>query len=187
MLKDNIEEAITLQQHILRDEETLRELETLTNVLVGCLKGGNKVLIAGNGGSAADAQHFAAELMGRFNMERKALPAIALTTDTSFLTSWSNDNNFETVFARQIEGLGKPGDVFIGISTSGNSKNIIEGVNKAREIGLKTACLLGRGGLLKGRADLSLLVPSDNTARIQEVHIMLIHAICEEVEKRSSE
>jgi D-sedoheptulose 7-phosphate isomerase len=141
-------------------------------------------LIAGNGGSAADAQHFAGEIVGRFKKERKGYPAIALTTDASIITSWANDYDFNTIFSRQIEALGKEGDVFLGISTSGNSKNIIEAVKKAKEMGIFCICLLGKdGGELKNLTDLSIIIPSDNTPRIQECHIMIIHIICEELEK----
>lgn len=185
MIKEYIEEGIALKETILRDETLLSAVEKSIGLLHTCLANRNKILIAGNGGSAAQGQHFAAELMGRFKKERKAYPALALTTDTSFLTAWSNDTNFETIFSRQIEGLGKPGDVFFGISTSGNSKNIIEGIDAAKKIGMKTICLLGRdGGKTKGLADIELIIPSNNTPRIQEIHIMLIHSICEELENR---
>ncbi len=185
MIKEYIEEGIALKNAILKDGALLSAVEKSIDLLHTCLTSGNKVLIAGNGGSAADSQHFAAEIMGKFKKERKSYPALALTTDTSFLTAWSNDTSFESIFSRQIEGLGKPGDVFFSISTSGNSKNIIEGILAARKIGMKTICLSGRdGGRTKGLADIELIVPSNNTPRIQEIHIMLIHTICEELENR---
>jgi D-sedoheptulose 7-phosphate isomerase len=149
-----------------------------------CILRGGKILLAGNGGSAADAQHIAAEFVGRFVKERRGLPAIALSTDTSALTAITNDYGFDHVFARQIEALGNKNDVFIGISTSGNSPNIIEAVKIAHEKGLKILILTGKnGGILRGvNADVCLVVPSDITARIQEMHILIGHLICEQVD-----
>lgn len=147
------------------------------------LRRGGRILVAGNGGSAADAQHLAAELSGRYLKERKALAGIALTTDTSALTAIGNDYGFDVVFSRQVEALGRPGDLFIGISTSGNSPNIIKAVESAKELGLKTLGLLGRdGGKLKGLVDDALIVPSTVTARIQEVHQMIYHFWCEAID-----
>jgi len=182
--KDYIKESIEVKKLLFDDAEILKTISDIIVALCGCLKGGGKILIAGNGGSAADAQHFAAELVGRYKLERKPYSAVALTTDTSFLTACSNDYDFKMIFARQVEALGRPGDVFVGISTSGNSLNIIEGIGAAKQKGLRTVTLLGKnGGKLKGTADFSIVVPSDNTPRIQEAHIMLIHIICEEIEK----
>ena len=148
------------------------------------IRRGNKLLIAGNGGSAADAQHIAAEVVGRFYRERRGLPAIALTTDTSILTSIGNDYGFEQIFSRQIEALGRKGDVFLGISTSGNSVNVVNAVRKAAELGITTVGLTGEeGGKLKGLVDILIAVPSSNTPRIQEVHITIGHIICELVEQ----
>lgn len=184
-MKGYIKESIEVKNKILECPEMLDKLSFVVSKVKECFRKGNKVLVAGNGGSAADAQHFVTEFVGRYKKERKGLPAIALTTDTSILTAWSNDYSFDTVFSRQIEALGKPGDIFFGISTSGNSKNIIEGVKKAKELDINTICLLGKdGGTLKNLADISIIVPSDNTPRVQEAHIMLIHIICEEVEKQ---
>ena len=147
------------------------------------LEHGGKLLVFGNGGSAADAQHFAAELVGRFMKERAALAAIALTTDTSVMTSVANDYSFEHVFVRQIEALGKPGDVAFGISTSGESRNVISALERARERGLKTIALTGRDGGHAGRAaDLHVNVPDQNTARVQEVHRTILHVMCELIE-----
>ena len=144
---------------------------------------GGKILLAGNGGSASDAQHIAAEFVGRFVKNRRSYAAIALTTDTSALTAIANDYGFERVFARQIEGLGAENDVFIGISTTGNSPNIVRAVETAREKGLKIIVFSGRnGGILKGAADVELVVPSEITARIQEMHILIGHIICEYVD-----
>lgn len=147
------------------------------------LRRGCRILVAGNGGSAADAQHLAAELSGRYLKERRALAGIALTTDTSALTAIGNDYGFDFVFSRQVEALGRPGDLFIGISTSGNSPNIIKAVESAKGLGLKTLGLLGRdGGKLAGLVDDALIVPSTVTARIQEVHQMVYHFWCEAID-----
>ncbi|MDD5638411.1 MAG: D-sedoheptulose 7-phosphate isomerase [Candidatus Pacebacteria bacterium] len=183
-MKNYIQESIEVKNKILNSEEILNQLNLIIAEINNCFQRGNKVLIAGNGGSAADAQHFVGEIVGRYKKERKGYPAIALSTDSSVLTAWANDYGFETVFSRQVEALGKQGDIFFGISTSGNSKNIIEAVKKSKELGLTTICLAGKdGGKLKDLADFFIVVPSDNTPRIQESHIMLIHIICEEVEK----
>lgn len=185
MIGDYIQESIDLRKVLLEDVDFLENINRSINLLMDCFQRGNKILIAGNGGSAADAQHFAAEIVGKYKRERKGYPAIALTTNTSIITAWSNDYDFKTVFVRQIEALGKPGDVFVAISTSGNSENIIEGVKKAKQMELKTICLLGRnGGKSRNIGDISLIVPSDNTPLIQEAHIMLIHIICEEIENK---
>jgi len=144
---------------------------------------GGKILVAGNGGSAADAQHIAAELTGRYVKDRKALPAIALTVDTSALTAISNDYGFERVFARQLEAFATPDDLFIAISTSGNSPNIIRALEKARELGCKTIGLSGRdGGQMNNLCDLNIIVPNDVTARIQEMHILIGHIFCKAVD-----
>ena len=148
------------------------------------LKSGNKVLFCGNGGSAADAQHLAAELIGRFQKERRSLASVALTTDTSILTAVANDYGYDEVFARQVEGLGRSGDVLIGISTSGNSANVVKAALKARDTGMHTIAFTGEGGgKLKDICDITFAVPSKVTARIQEMHIMVGHIICELVEE----
>jgi D-sedoheptulose 7-phosphate isomerase len=152
--------------------------------MVSTLKKGNKVLLAGNGGSAADAQHIAAELSGRFVKERRALPGIALTTDTSALTSIANDYGYEYVFSRQVEALAKPGDLFIGISTSGNSQGILNAFDAARKLECTTLGLSGRsGGKMNGICDLNIIVPSEITARIQEMHILIGHILCKAVDE----
>ncbi|MCD6309854.1 MAG: SIS domain-containing protein [Candidatus Eremiobacteraeota bacterium] len=164
----------------LRDEilELVEKLET-------CIRNDGKVLIFGNGGSAADAQHMAAELMGRFRLERDSLPVYALTTNTSILTAIGNDYDFSQIFKRQLEGITKPGDVIIGISTSGNAKNVIEGLNAAKKMGAMTYLLTGEsGGAAAEIADVSIKVPSSDTARIQEGHILIIHTICHLLEER---
>jgi D-sedoheptulose 7-phosphate isomerase len=155
----------------------------VVNTVTKAFKKGHKIIFFGNGGSAADSQHMAAEFVGRFQKERRALPAIALTTDTSILTALSNDYGVEIIFSRQIEALGRKGDIAVGISTSGNSKNVIAGIRKAKALGLTTVSLTGcRGGKLAKVTDISLIVPSEKTARIQESHICMAHAICELVE-----
>ncbi|MEK7464424.1 MAG: D-sedoheptulose 7-phosphate isomerase [Patescibacteria group bacterium] len=175
---------MALRTALLHDANFLKSVHESVSLVKDCFKNKNKILVAGNGGSAADAQHFAAEFVCKYKRERKGHPAIALTTDTSALTAWSNDYDFNSLFAREVEALGVSGDVFFGISTSGNSKNIIEAVKKAKEMSIKTVCLLGNdGGALRGVADISIVVPSRNTPRIQEVHTMVLHVICEEVEK----
>lgn len=178
-----------LQQHcqvIAEMERTLSgRIAEAVDMLVAGLTEGKKLLIMGNGGSAADAQHFAAEIIGRFKLERRALPAIALTTDTSILTALGNDYGFDRIFARQVEGLAQAGDLAVGISTSGNSPNVFAALEKARELGCRTIALLGKdGGTIKGQADLALIVPSVDTPRIQEGHLTIIHIICDLVEKR---
>jgi len=175
------EDSINVKRQSLK--ENLDALISSVNEVRNALKNGGKILFFGNGGSAADSQHAAAEFIGRFQKERKALAAIALTTDTSILTALSNDYSYEVVFARQIEGLAKENDIAFGISTSGNSKNVIEGINKAKEMGLKTITLTGcGGGKLAKISDINLIVPSKNTARIQESHLCMIHTICQLVE-----
>jgi D-sedoheptulose 7-phosphate isomerase len=162
---------------------TPRIAETV-DLLAGAFRAGNKLLVMGNGGSAADAQHLAAEIVGRFKMERRALPAIALTTDSSILTAIGNDYGFDAVFTRQIEALAVPGDVVIGISTSGTSRNVTTALELARTRGCRTVGLLGRdGGTIAGLVDLPLVVPSCETPRIQEGHITIIHIICDLLEQ----
>lgn len=155
--------------------------------MINCLEKGNKVLSCGNGGSAADAQHFSSELLNRFEMERPGLPAIALTTDTSTLTSIANDYNYNRVFARQIEALGQEGDTLLAISTSGNSGNIMEAIKMAHEKNMTVVALSGKDGgqiasLLEDN-DVEIRVPSNSTARIQEVHLLSIHCICDVIDK----
>jgi D-sedoheptulose 7-phosphate isomerase len=153
-------------------------------VLVEAFRNGRKVLVMGNGGSAADAQHLAAELVGRFRMERRGLPAIALTTDTSILTAVGNDYGFDTVFRRQVEALAVEGDVVVGISTSGGSPNVVSALGLARESGCRTIGLLGKsGGEIRGMVDIDLTVPGQDTPRIQECHIFMIHVLCDLVEQ----
>ena len=156
-----------------------------TDLLHETFTGGRKLLVFGNGGSSADAQHLSAELVGRFARDRGPLPAIALTTNQAILTAWSNDYDFNDVFARQVEALGQPGDVALGISTSGTSANVVNGLRRAREKGLRTIGLTGEsGGDVAAFCDVLLAVPLTNTARIQEVHLVTYHAICAALEER---
>ncbi len=177
------QESIRVKEEAFK--QNAEKIVTAVNEIVSCFKNGGKILIFGNGGSAADSQHLAAEFIGRFQKERRSLPAIALTTDSSILTALGNDYSFDIIFARQIEGLGKKGDVALGISTSGNSKNVIEGIQKAKELGLKTITLTGcGGGKLAPLSEINLNVASQKTARIQESHLCLYHTICELVESQ---
>jgi D-sedoheptulose 7-phosphate isomerase len=159
--------------------EYCASVERAAEALARALQAGGKLLIMGNGGSAADAQHIAAELVGRYKVERKALAAIALTTDSSILTAWSNDYSYDTVFSRQVEALARPGDIVWGISTSGNSGNVVRAFESARAIGATTMGLLGRdGGKLLPLSDVAIVVPLPDTDRIQTAHLLTYHALC---------
>lgn len=177
----------TLKNHVSLFEKISKNQISITDaekIICDRIKSSHKILIAGNGGSAADAQHFAAELVGRFQKNRRALPCIALTTDTSNITAIGNDFGFEQIFSRQVEALGNPGDVFIGISTSGNSANIIAAVEEARKRQMYTIGLLGRdGGVLKDKVDHAVVIPHDVTARIQEAHIFILHYWADMIER----
>jgi D-sedoheptulose 7-phosphate isomerase len=186
MIKEDVENYIVDSAKIISDSTALSKevVETIEQILT-CLKNGNKLIFFGNGGSAADAQHLAAEFIGRFKLERNSLPAISLTTDSSILTSLSNDYSFDIVFSRQCESLVVPGDLAFGISTSGNSKNVELGLKKSREKGAKTIALLGNdGGNIKNMVDIAIVVHSNDTAKIQEVHRVLYHIICNFVEQK---
>jgi phosphoheptose isomerase len=174
-------ETIALHEQVRQGD--LQPIVAAASAIVAALGGGGKLLVFGNGGSAADAQHVAAELVGRFQRQRPALAAIALTTDTSVLTSLANDDAFDRVFARQVEALGRPGDVVLAISTSGASANVVTALAVSRRLGLRTIALTGRDGGEAGRAaEIHVNVPSASTARVQEVHRTLLHVICELVE-----
>ena len=181
-MKERMQSTIELQIDNLKqlmDEKYLCVLETIVNETIDVLRQDKKILIAGNGGSAADAQHFAAELVGRFETERRGLAAIALTTDSSILTSVSNDYSYLSVFSRQIQAIASEGDLFIGISTSGNSENIIRAMEEAKKRKVHTIGFLGKdGGVLKDLCDFALIAPSNQTARIQEMYELCIHMIC---------
>jgi D-sedoheptulose 7-phosphate isomerase len=181
IIQKRFKESAEVKNRFLK--ENLSRLLDVIKLISHCFEAGNKLFFFGNGGSAADAQHLAAEFVNRYIMDRPPLPAIALTTDTSILTSISNDFSFSEVFAKQLKALGKEGDVAVGISTSGTSPNIIKAFEVAKEMGMKTIALTGNdGGSLVKIADVSLIVPSSSTPRIQEVHILIGHILCELVE-----
>jgi D-sedoheptulose 7-phosphate isomerase len=181
-IRDKILEGIQVKEELMRTY--ISQIIQIANLVIECLKKGGKVIFFGNGGSAADSQHLAAELVGRFKKDRKAMAAVALTTNTSILTSLANDYGYEVIFAKQIEALGNKGDVAIGISTSGKAKNVIMGIKQAKEMNLKTVGLTGMdGGILAKTADVVLIAPSKVTARIQEAHITIGHIICELAEE----
>ncbi|GGH18211.1 D-sedoheptulose 7-phosphate isomerase [Mucilaginibacter phyllosphaerae] len=163
--------------------ETAADITSACNMVTTAISNGNKIFLAGNGGSAADAQHIAAELTGRFVKERKPLPGMALTTDTSALTAIANDYGYRHVFSRQLEAFAVPGDLFIGISTSGNSAGILNAFDSAQKIGCRTLGLSGNdGGMMNDKCELNIVVPSDTTARIQEMHILIGHILCKAVD-----
>ncbi len=167
------------------EQELSPKIAEMVTLLVETFEHGGKLLVMGNGGSAADAQHFVAEIVGRFKMERRGLPAIALSTDTSILTAIGNDYGFDMVFTRQIEALAVSGDLVVGISTSGNSPNVMQALGLAREKGCRTIGLLGKdGGCIKDACDLALIVPTNDTPRVQEGHITIIHIVCDLLEKK---
>lgn len=174
--------AVKQEAEKILPEQIARGIVAMTD----CLRAGGKVMACGNGGSAADAQHFAAELIGRFERERQELAAIALTTDTSILTAVGNDYSYDEIFSKQVRGLGKKGDILIGISTSGNSKNVVSAIEAAKKMGIHIIALTGNGGgkikSLLGADDIHLCAPSTRTARIQETHLVLLHALCDGVD-----
>lgn len=183
LFRSTFGDTIALHERVMQDPQPALAAAA---ALVDAFGRGGKLLLFGNGGSAADAQHVAAECVGRFQRERAALPAIALTTDTSILTSLANDYDYNRVFARQVEALGRPGDVAFGISTSGGSRNVLAGLESARALGLQTIALTGNDGGAVGRAAaIHVNVPSTSTARVQEVHRTLLHVICDIVERAS--
>ncbi len=184
IFETHLKESIAVKTDLLQDLNLLKNLETALNACLLAYGKNGKILIAGNGGSSADAQHFAAELVSRFHFDRPALSAIALTTDSSILTAIGNDYGFEDLFARQIQAHGRPGDVFIAISTSGNSPNIIKAINTAKAIGLVVIGLTGKsGGKMKDMCDVCLCAPSDSTPRIQECHLFFEHTLCACIEE----
>ncbi len=184
---ERVRESIQVKESILEDGQLLKLVQEVACLCVSALGSGGKLMLFGNGGSAADAQHLAAELTGKYLRERRALPAIALSTNTSCLTAIGNDYSYDEVFSRQIEGIGNRGDIAIGISTSGNSRNVLRAFNSARERGIITVGLTGRsGGRLRDEADYCLCVPSDQTPRIQEAHILLGHILCEIIEEKTA-
>lgn len=181
-IKFQLKESATVKEKIAT--QNIENIISAFNLIYTCIKSGGKIFLCGNGGSAADSQHIAAELVVKLRSNRNPLPAIALTTDTSILTAVSNDYGFSQVFVRQIEALGEVNDILIGISTSGNSENVINAVEYANENGIKTLALTGRvGGKLAERVNLSINVPSDDVQRIQEAHMTISHIICDLLEQ----
>lgn len=184
-IKNLVLESIKTKIKLAHDKNLISNINKAANKINDTFSRGNKILIAGNGGSAADAQHFAAELLGQFSIKnRVSLPAIALATNTSIITAIGNDFSFEEIFSRQVEGLGRPGDIFFCISTSGNSENIVRACRVAKKKGIFIIGLLGKkGGKVKDLADISLIVPGQKTSFIQEAHIMIIHVLCQAVDE----
>ena len=177
LLQNEMQEHLVVMQKLRQDG--MNWVIQRAKQIYSCLQDGKKILVAGNGGSAADAQHFSAELMGRFTIERRAFPAIALTTDTSAITAIANDYQFDHIFSRQLEGLGQPGDILVAISTSGNSPNLVKAIVSAKRKGIPSIALLGKtGGTMAKLADEKLIVPSETTQRIQEAHEWILHSWC---------
>lgn len=183
-IKAQVLASYETKKRILENQPLIDVIEEVSRKCVDVYKNGRKTILAGNGGSAADAQHIAAELVGRYGFDRPSLPSLALTTDTSNLTAIGNDYGYDKVFSRQLEGMGQEGDLFIGISTSGNSTNVINAFLSAKEKGITTVALVGRdGGKMAQMADIAIVVPSNDTPRIQESHILIGHIICDIIEK----
>ncbi len=180
LILETLQESITVKDRFIKNN--IDRIQQGAARIAACLASGHKMLIFGNGGSAADAQHIAAEFVNRFQIERPPLAALALTTDTSIITSIANDYHFDDIFSKQIKALGKKDDIAIGISTSGNSKNVIKAINAAKDLGIFTIGLTGRGGKLMECSDLVFSVQSSITARIQEAHITLGHILCDLVD-----
>ena len=188
MINNNIKKHFTEHKKVLEilleNKNFQKKIENLAKLIVKAFSKSGKLMIAGNGGSAADAQHIAAEFMGKLNLKRDALPAVALTTDTSVLTSISNDDHFNQIFSRQIQGIGKSGDVFLAITTSGKSKNILEAIKLSKKKKIKIIVLTGKNGkFLEKYTNICISIPSSNTQTIQEMHIIILHIICDLVEQ----
>lgn len=182
-INNYLNESIAVKKLLQESDSVLNQISAVADLIINAYKNGNKVILAGNGGSAADSQHIAAEFVSRFFFDRPGLPAMALTTDTSMLTAIGNDYGFDKLFARQLQAQSKPGDVFIGISTSGNSGNIIKAMEVAKDLGVISVALCGESGALKDIVDYPINVPSKITPYIQECHICIGHMICAIVEK----
>jgi len=183
-IKEILENNVKVKQAILSNNKLIETIEKVADKMAACFKSSGKVLFCGNGGSAADAQHLAAELSGRFYYDRPSLPAEAIHVNTSYLTAVANDYTFDEIYSRYVSGVGKPGDMLIGISTSGNSENILRAITEAKRIGMTTVAFTGlSGGKMKKITDFLINVPSTDTPRIQESHILVGHIICELVEK----
>ncbi len=188
IVRRRIADSIAVKKQLLENEGLINTVAELADEIVACISKGGKLVICGNGGSASDALHFAGEIVGRFVKERRAWPAVVLNADVATMTAIANDYGYEDVFARQAEGHVKPGDIFVGISTSGNSENVYRAQLKAKELGAKTACLVGKdGGKIGREADYPIVVPCNVTARVQESHIIIIHILCELSEVKLAE
>lgn len=184
-IKQRISDSISVKQQLLNNEELINNISLLADEITKSILNGSKLVICGNGGSASDALHFAGEIVGRFAKERKAWPAMVLNADVASITAIANDYGYDDVFARQAEGHVKPGDVFVGISTSGNSENVYRAQQKAKLLGAKTVSLVGKdGGKIGRESDYAMIVPCNVTARTQECHILIIHILCELVEEK---
>lgn len=180
--KQSIANSIEVKQQLLADEALIQNIADATSHIIAAVKRGNRVIFAGNGGSAADAQHLAAEFVSRFEFDRPGLPALSLSTDTSMITAIANDYGYERLFLRQLQAQGRPGDVFVGITTSGKSSNVLKAFEACKDLQITSIALCGLGGELKGKVDHVLRAPSSHTPRIQECHILIGHIICAEVE-----
>lgn len=184
-IKQIIGESVSIKQQLLNSPELISNIDKTVQACVLSLKNNGKVLFCGNGGSAADAQHLAAELSGRFYYDRPPLPSEALHVNTSYLTAVANDYSYDEVYARMVKAVGKPGDVLVGLSTSGNSKNIVKAFEKAEELNIITVALTGEtGGAMRQTADILINIPSTDTPRIQEAHILIGHIICQLIEEQ---
>lgn len=183
LIKKLLQESCAIKQKVLQDERLLAEIRQVMDVSINALRSGNKLLLAGNGGSASDAQHIAAELVGRYEHERPGLPALALTTNSSQITAIANDYGYDQLFARQVQALAKEGDIFFGLSTSGNSQNVVNAIEQCKQLKVTTVGMTGQsGGKMASLCDYCIKVPADNTARIQEVHITIGHILCAAIE-----
>ena len=183
MIRSSISESIRVKQALLDDAAVVERISAAAALMTDCIRSGHKIMWAGNGGSAADAQHLAAELVNKFRLERKGMASIALTTDTSILTSIGNDYGYDRVFARQVEALGRKGDILVGISTSGNSRNLIEAYEACREAGVASIAMTGESDCRMDCYDLVIKIPSKETPRIQECQTLVGHILCEMIEK----
>jgi D-sedoheptulose 7-phosphate isomerase len=180
--KSSISKSIAVKQELLESEDLIHKIAQATDVIVAAVKKGNRPIFAGNGGSAADAQHLAAEFVSRFEFDRPGLPALSLSTDTSMITAIGNDYGYERLFLRQLEAQSRPGDVFVGITTSGKSPNVLKAFEACKDLKITSIALCGLGGELEEKVDYVIRVPSRHTPRIQECHILIGHMICAEVE-----
>ena len=181
-LKETVSKAINVKQQILLDDALIQDIANVTTVIVDAIKRGNRPIFAGNGGSAADAQHLAAEFVSRFEFDRPGLPALSLSTDTSMITAIGNDYGYEKLFLRQLQAQARPGDVFVGITTSGKSPNVLRAFEACKDLQVTSIALCGLGGELEDKVDHVIRAPSHHTPRIQECHILIGHMICAEVE-----